>query len=820
MSQTVQRRQLLNFLTVAGWLERSIGLSLILLIIISSLVDFVPFSPSFPADNLDSSWQFALNAAVTKKLAFGQDIVFTLGPYASVYTAQYHPGTDRLMFWGSCLLAAALAAALLCLTKGAYRLIALSLTLFLATKMRDTQLLAIPFLALLLICQIALPPNHPSRIKLDAKVVFSLALMVLALSLLPLVKGTFAIGSGLVMATGFILFAIRGHGILALGGSALFMSMIAVFWVLAGQSLNHLPDYFLTIRPVISGYAAAMSNAGPKWQIEVFLACGLVIGVLDSFSLRGSGAARIFLLAGSAAILFLSFKEGFVRDDGHSMIAGGMLGLAGWIMLLARRGYVPSIVLVIALGGWAAIGAPYDGGITKMLLHGEIAAPLDLAAQNLSTPFTSAYSGSTERLKNGDALRQQYDAALSRIRSGQPIPALSGTTDDYSADQSILLANGLDWDPRPLIQSYVAYTAELEQQDAAHLAGPNPPDNILFKVDPIDGRLPALEDAASWPALLNRYDITGFRNGIAFLRISPISRATSPISAEPSLSGIFSLGQQLELPRNTSIVWAKIDVRPTLLGRALGLLFKPPHLNISYIFPDGTTQSFRYIAGMGVSGFVAAPLVQDTSDFLALTLPDSDGFFEHGRPASISITSGHGGGLFWQRSFKASFYAMTVPVQAAAGSFVFHSLASQQFAGALPILPGHSVIQRFKPPPQKFSGISIRFVTWGRPPTSYTFEWRIDATSNGQTIKIGGGKLDAAAITDWEKINLPLAGLPKTIPDQITLTFWGDGKVPPTAPAGVPVYQPLNGDPDPAVETDRIAAPNRAQIGLIPYLNQ
>jgi hypothetical protein len=102
-----------GLLALRRHLARVARLAVPLLIIITSLVVFVPFSPSFPADYLDSGWAFALNVAAAKKMAFGRDIVFTFGPYASIYTRQYFPATDARMMWGSGVLALAFAAALL-----------------------------------------------------------------------------------------------------------------------------------------------------------------------------------------------------------------------------------------------------------------------------------------------------------------------------------------------------------------------------------------------------------------------------------------------------------------------------------------------------------------------------------------------------------------------------------------------------------------------------------------------------------------------------------------------------------------------------------
>ena len=73
-------------------------------LLITLLCVFVPFSPTIPGlnpDLLDQSWAFAMNQAIAQGLSIGQKLVFTFGPYASVFTQMYHPSTDWLMMTGS-----------------------------------------------------------------------------------------------------------------------------------------------------------------------------------------------------------------------------------------------------------------------------------------------------------------------------------------------------------------------------------------------------------------------------------------------------------------------------------------------------------------------------------------------------------------------------------------------------------------------------------------------------------------------------------------------------------------------------------------------
>jgi hypothetical protein len=627
-------------------------LALAILIVITSVVVFVPFAPLFPLNTLDSGWAFALNVAVAKGLVFGRDIIFTFGPYASVYTTQYHPATDAQMLWSGSLLAIAFAMSLICLTQGIYRLVALGLALFLVFMLRDTQFFAIPFTSLLLICRIAMPSDHPMHIKPSLPVGLTLALLVVTLSLLPLVKGTLVVASGTVMALGCLLLVERRRTMLAAGGALLFIVSMSILWTMARQPLAALPNFFLALAPITSGYTAAMSIAGPKWQIILYVVCCLLLGLWNLRLLYSLGAAGVALLVGVAVLFFLAFKEGFVRDDTHSLIAAGMLGVAGWTMLLSgRRGLIPLTGLLVGLVGWAVIDRS-ETGLTVATL-----------AQRIETPFVVAANALATRWHSPAQLERSYSDSVKQIRTEQPLAHLVGTTDIYSFGQSALLASDLNWAPRPVLQSYSAYTPSLARKDADYLARPEAPTTILLALQPIDNHLPSLEDGDSWPALLTHYSIIGFDGDLAILRKRATPTTTNPLASTPDVSGTFRLGEPIILPKHIPVVWARAEVKLTLCGKLMSLLFKPPHLNISYLFPDGHKQTFRYIAGMGESGFVAAPVIQNTSDFVALALPEAANHFAGSRPVSLSITADHGTGWLWGSSFTAQFFAAHIPAQ-------------------------------------------------------------------------------------------------------------------------------------------------------------
>src|SRR6516165_9827961 len=71
------------------------------LLLVTIACVLVPFYPSMPAGGIGTSFNLAMNKAVAQRLAFGKDVIFTFGPYASVLTGEYHPATNHLMLVGA-----------------------------------------------------------------------------------------------------------------------------------------------------------------------------------------------------------------------------------------------------------------------------------------------------------------------------------------------------------------------------------------------------------------------------------------------------------------------------------------------------------------------------------------------------------------------------------------------------------------------------------------------------------------------------------------------------------------------------------------------
>src|SRR6202040_4372562 len=84
-----------------------------------------------------------------------------------------------------------------------------------------------------------------------------------------------------------------------------------------------------------------------------------------------------------------------------------------------------------------------------------------------------------------------------------------------------------EWNPRPIIQSYSAYTPALVRLNEQHLRGPDAPEWVLFDLQSIDGRLPSLDDGLSWPALLDNYAFTSYNGHFVLMHKKPVVHGSS-----------------------------------------------------------------------------------------------------------------------------------------------------------------------------------------------------------------------------------------------------------------------------------------------------
>ncbi len=602
-----------------------------------------------PSEALDPSWKLALNEAWARGLDFTQSAIFTYGPYAFLSAQQYHPATYPALLICSAFLGAVLFLLLRHIELGSQGRLYVFFILACLIASEYTSAPDVRFLCLAFLLLVAAAMPSPSEASGgDLPLLFSapvvLSLGAFSLGLICLVKATYAVHSGIVGVLGLTALCATGRRLQAVAILVSFAVGLALFWVIAGQPLAELPRFFLTQSQVTAGYSDAMRGGGSLILPALFLLAAVPVAMTIRRELRAPTIGKYAVAISMAVTLFIGFKEGFVReDDWHALIAAEVLLILPWCWPSDRVDF------------WRKAQAAAAGLIVLVFL---VAFPSALDLQGKAAEFGQVLhcsdSGPLVCPIRSGWLEKTYELSLRAIRGHMPLGRVQGTVDVYTVRQSLAIANGFRWDPRPLGQSYTAYTPALAWMDAEHLLGARAPEGILFALEPIDHQLPTLADGPSWPILLTRYALywvavpsrVAGEIPVAYVTHKPDSQRFT-VARTQLLVQTAELGQKVDLPPSTDVLFARIDLRPNAFGRAAEALFRVPVVYINLLFPGGRVERYRFVPGMGRAGFIISPAVTDAGQFAALEDLQVRPALAARRPIAFWLSGAAGSRLVW-----------------------------------------------------------------------------------------------------------------------------------------------------------------------------
>jgi len=659
---------------------------------------------------LDQSWTFAMNEAVARHLRFGKEIIFTFGPCASIFTQSFHPATDRLMVFGSSLLGLSYIIAFLYLARGRQPCLILLLVLFLATfPNRDALLLSYPFILVVCALKFANSDDFDKDANLSWWQLLAIAVIFLSLGLLPLIKGSLLLPVCVSMGilSTFLLYRFPFKQAIPLLFIPIFATII--FWIIAGQSLSDFPAFLRGTLLLTTGYTDAMSTPWMVWPSMVgygFIIAYVTVSASIYWSLLRSTQLNVWskwLLGFLCAVfLLVAFKHGFVRTDHLAIAFNSLVVIILTIgFLYTDRYLIGSLLVVIVIvvgiyfraepvlgrevrgkfGFGTATGGGRRGEILTFMLKRAISTFPRITYESTCNTYTAAWQGLRLRLTDSNGLQDRFVRALANIRREYAVPALKGSTDIYTYEESLLLASNNEWNPRPIVQSYSAYTPALARLNEQHLRDTNAPDWVLLDLFTIDERLPSLEDGLSWPALLDNYTFMSFDGQIAFMRRNQVVQSKSNFDVIDK--GTHKTGFTVALPESDGPLFAEVGLKPTLLGRLLIVLFKPPQLKIVLNLRNGKSKSYRIISNMMATGFFVSPLVCNTAEFASLAAGNRR-FQEEGKVESISIAPSYGGSFLWSGTYTLTLKTYHSPPGSGRSSASNFSLWPESETGDTP----------------------------------------------------------------------------------------------------------------------------------------
>ena len=585
--------------------------------ITSLLFAFSRFLPSLRPSSygfIETAWIQMLHFAFAKRLQFGQDIVFTLGPWGFLY-GEYDPATYLV----SVVVWAVLAAVF---WWAAWRVIThffknplvcwlwimaiIGLASISPTLNMDVRLTAWPLLLLLLHFCVEERPFTWTQ-----------AMLVISLALLSLVKNnilTVAIVTVLIVAADNVSRQRRFPWSVVLFAVGIFL-----FWVLASQQLTGFSLFLRGASEIINGYTEAMMMWQPTDEADILRFWGVAIAVCALVGYVLFKQHRLFgllPLLGFAFIVFAAFKHGYVRHDVHEVTATNLLLLAALLWLPAAwciawqrsKWLIPAVVLPLILATpLASLSLKRHASNELSLVLGE-----QLTAQNLFAPANFFLEFLEDRRHS---FRHYYTYVTDLRARTFPDLDIHGTADVYPLSQTLSLPQSLTCRPRPIFQSISAYTPRLAEMNAAHLRSDRAADHVFFGIGTIDDRFAPQDDSLSWPELLTRYDITGMVDKYILMKksITPRHYQLTPVGET-----VASFDEAIAVPSMMGgPVWVRIDIRRSLWGNIVAMLYRPSPVWLTVVARGGM-YSGRLLPGEARAGFLLSPLVDNGQSFFAL----------------------------------------------------------------------------------------------------------------------------------------------------------------------------------------------------------
>ena len=574
---------------------RSVALALLTLLLALVLVRL----PAPPRDDLDSAWSMTLLFAHRHGLQFGRDIVFTFGPLGFLVSKVNYDGIPLLRFLWEFF--AKFAFAVTAIAIGARfswpRFLGYYLALIVGALI-DPSLFTAFGVPLLALCWL-LPEDAKTWQKIVAVIWMAI------FSAIRLNYWTLSVAAlGVLCAREFL----RGRWRQPLALVAGFVAMFLLLWKLAGQQVRNLSIYFSSGWEISNGYLSAMSVNQIPAVIWWFGAALWLMTAWFCVSVwwKKNFAAQKWIALYLCVAWFVTWKHGFTRaDEGHINL---FFPAAAVLFLAARAGFGEQ-------RRWSVL---------------DLAAAVCLFGFVLSPPghWRALPQIFSERVRETTAQIFQRQACAARFAAGEREDELRHgkpdlhdvvgrqTIDVFNFDQGEILRERLNYRPRPIFQSYSAYTPALLRRNLEFYEKKKAPRFVFARLQSVDDRYRAQDDSLLLEEFPRRYEIRR-RAGDYLLLQRRHEQPAKPLLRQSILQQDVSFGDEIPLLPNESecAVELRANFHPSLYGRLRTFFAQPAQMRIVLTDSRNQEHSGRLIPAMAAAGFLVQPLLETLDDF-------------------------------------------------------------------------------------------------------------------------------------------------------------------------------------------------------------
>ena len=609
---SIDSQRTLNFLKpsfIAFTLRNNFRLSegafaFIVLFFLTFYIIIVPFSAG-----LDPSWQFAMNYAFEHGLIFGKNIIFTYGPLGFLVAPgpMYLPlifANPILIVINSYMILSFIFLVKLCSQEHTIkRYSGYLLTFLLITIINDRYFVRSLDLNLIFtslnLSFLFYRTRKPAYLLMSAPIlVFSFLYKF----------GAFAMCASIYLPSYLIIIKNRSLKLMFL-----YISLIILFFIppylYFFRNLSNLINFTHGYLELSYGYFAASSSYPPIHE-NAFAIVFLPIAFL-AFYLVKNKEFRVFLIS-LIPFFWLVAKYSFCIEGPwfSGFFTTVFLGFAFFtiivlenveILSFLKRFALTWFIMLIFLISSNSIMPNYYSDLLS-----NISNSLDFKYFNVANLTAMTNNVKTQTWKNLeiDILPEN----IAKKVAGLPV-------DIYPWESSAIFANHLNWDPRPVFQSYTDYTPWLDSQNDAFLRSDKAPEYYIWHrvgnnppFQSFRGGMLLNDDPKTLLDILRNYSMIEREKNFTLLK-----KDTSPSISEPVIIGQSetSWNSWIDVPimgSDKDVVLAKIYIKKNLLGSIKRILYKEEPISIEYKDIKGNIHNFRLLPDNAVEGTWISPL--------------------------------------------------------------------------------------------------------------------------------------------------------------------------------------------------------------------
>ncbi len=553
---------------------------------------------------IDPSWKIALGLANLNGLVFGRDIVFTYGPLHFLITKV---GVLYSYKW----------------IIATFEFVTIGLVVYIISQVSQRESHRLKWLFLLVFCFLISDVSCEYYLLL----IFLFAVyqvlvlknykylyFILLISVLTFfVKINYGFVNFLIMFMVFVSVSIIDYKKTPIILFLTFCYFVSVF-VLSILLRVDMRGYLLSGIRFIDDYNDAMmlpfSISDPVDWVGVFILCIFCFLILVNikFFLKKE---NILVSIIYCFYYFLLFKNGFVRIDTHIFVFifnTLIFYLLLYIWNKDLKYFWTSTFVTMALGftslvlGFLNFFYFHENSIFHVKHFKE---KVFFWNYGMDLIGDLKYKGSFDD-KNNEQIKLDV-SQLSRIANN--------SVDILPMNIGLLYRNKLNYAPRPVIQSYAAYSLGLDSLNYKKYISSEAPHFLLFLNESIDKRMPFWDESITKRGISEKYELieSSLNPDSSYLLFEKRDGLVN--TEEIQLSKFLDkINNWIDVPKDMDNIYLYVDVKYSLSGKLMRLLFHAPILEVEFSSQDGTVEKFRCISKILSTGVLINKLIMSNRD--------------------------------------------------------------------------------------------------------------------------------------------------------------------------------------------------------------